>query len=289
MHSCIYEGVVRHHRFEPAEHEFGYGLFMVYLDLAEVDQVFDRFLLWSAKRPNLAWFHRSDFIGESEQSLADSVRAFVRDQTGKQLTGPIRLLTQLRYFGFAMNPVCFFYCFDATGSNLECVVAEVTNTPWGEKHRYLVEQPVSKETGIPIRRTSNKSFHVSPFMEMNMTYHWHLSQPGRHLSVRIENFCDEPSATRLDATRLFDSHLSLRRREISHRSMAGVLLKFPAMTLKIIVGIYWQALRLWWKNVPFVPHPQKVVSSTTVSRNVHSGDSSSRIECPAIASSEPNQ
>jgi DUF1365 family protein len=138
LKSCIYEGEVRHRRFRPIGHEFRNRLFMLYVDLEELPTLFCRRWLWSTDRMNLAWFRRSDHLGPASQPLAESVRKLVAARTGCWPTGPIRLLTHFRYFGFAMNPISLYYCFNAD-EYVESVVIEVTNTPWGEQHSYVLD------------------------------------------------------------------------------------------------------------------------------------------------------
>lgn len=232
-------------------------MYLMYLDLDELPSVFDRFWLWSAKRPAVAWFRRSEHLGLSRVPLADSVREIVKEKTGRDVEGPIRLLTSLRHFGFQMNPVSYFYCFDNSG-HVQAVVAEVNNTPWGEQHCYVVDQPFKPGSSIPQAVDSQKDFHVSPFMQMEMTYRWHLSEPGSSLNMHIENIpSDQPS------DRFFDVTMSLKRREITSLSMARILTMYPMMTAKVAGGIYWQAVRLWWKSIPFVPHPKKLAETTS--------------------------
>ena len=146
MRSCIYRGHVRHRRFTPVEHAFRYPLFMMYLDLDELPHVLDVHPLWSARRPAPAWFRRRDYHGDAAVPLDEAVRATVAEQTGSRPRGPIRLLTHLRYFGYCFNPVSFYYCFDEEDRRVETIVAEVNNTPWGERHCYVL--PMSEETII---------------------------------------------------------------------------------------------------------------------------------------------
>jgi DUF1365 family protein len=245
MNSCIYKGWVSHRRMAPTKNRFRYRMFMLYIDLAELPRLFDRVPLWSAKRPALAWFKRSDYLGPAEVPLDCAVRDLIEAQLGTRPTGPIRLLTHLRYFGYCMNPVSFYYCFDHSGRILETLVAEITNTPWKERHRYVL--PVTGG-GTGLRHFDfDKRFHVSPFLPMDMRYRWCFSQPLTRLFVNMQNFRHEQ--------RLFDATLNLRRENIGSLALLRLLACFPFMTLKIIAAIHWQALKLWLKGTPVHTHP----------------------------------
>jgi len=248
VNSCLYRGTVRHRRLRPVPHAFRYELFMLYLDLAELPHVYDGRWLWSTRRPALAWFRRADHLGDPAQPLDAAVRDLVAARTGRRPAGPIRLLTHLRYFGYVMNPVSFYYCFDPTGTAVETIVADVTNTPWGERHAYVLDVDARAGRHGVLRFTHAKTFHVSPFMGMDVRYDWRISVPGRRLLVHIDN---RESAEE----KAFDATLALRREALTGPALAGALARHPWMTAKVAAGIYWQAARLWMKGVPFLAHP----------------------------------
>lgn len=249
MESCIYDGRVNHTRTEPAAHSFSYRLFMMYLDLDELPALFAKRWLWSASRPALARFRRKDHLGPSDQPLADSVRDLVESQIGRRPYGPVRLLTNLSYFGYGFNPVSFYYCFAADGITVDTIVAEVNNTPWGEQDTYVLPCNSGADNLSAWRFKPVKKMHVSPFMPMDIQYDWVLGSPAQRLSVHMANS--------KDGKRFFDASMTMRRVEISSTTLAGALVRFPLITVKIITAIHWQALRLWLKRCPVYAHPKK--------------------------------
>lgn len=262
MRSCIYNGSVRHRRHEPAGHEFRYDLFMMYLDLAELPYLFDRYWCWSARGAALAQFRRSDYHhtlndgddGSDELSLDEAVRRTVTGHTGRRPEGPIRMLTHLRYFGYVFNPVTFYYCFDSRGTQVQTVLAEITNTPWKERHAYVLPISAATRADNVMRFEFGKEFHVSPFWPMDMRYDWRLTVPGEELRIHMENLQHKDGHGR----RTFDATLTLQREEISSASLSRALLRYPLMTAKVSGAIYWQALRLWFRRTPFFTHPKLV-------------------------------
>jgi len=241
VRSCLYRGRVRHRRLAPVAHEFGFGLFMCYLDLDELPELFDGRWLWSARRFAPAWFRRADYLGDPATPLADAVRDLAGERLGRRPEGPVRVLTHLRYFGYAFNPISLYYCFEPDGGTLAAIVAEVTNTPWRERHAYAVGPGLSY--GVP------KELHVSPFMGMDQRYRWRLTLPGEQLGVHMESI--------EDGRTLFDATLALRREEITGASLARALARYPLMTAQVVAAIYWQALRLRLKGAPYHPHPAR--------------------------------
>jgi DUF1365 family protein len=248
MNSALYEGAVRHRRFAPAAHAFEYTLFMVYLDLAELGEAFRGRWLWSASRTALARFRREDHYGDPATPLDESIRGLVAEKTGRRPEGPIRLLTHLAYYGWCFNPVSFYYCFDAAGTTVETVVSEVSNTPWLERHMYVLDRRECAPGSATMQFRRKKEFHVSPFMDMDQEYAWFFRDPGEALFVHMENF--------EKGVRLFDATMPLHRRELTGATLAWALIRWPFMTLKVVGAIHWQALRLWLKKVPVYTHPR---------------------------------
>jgi DUF1365 family protein len=252
--SAVYEGRVRHRRFEPVEHEFSYRLFLMYLDLEELPQLLDPFPLWSARRRAPARFRRADFMGPPERPLAECARDAVAAETGSRPAGPVRLLAGLRYFGHCFNPVSFYYCFDAGGERVEAVVADVENIPWGERHAYVLAR--RGHEGTVLTDEIEKALHVSPLMGMDQAYCFRAGEPGPTLSVHIESRPEAGGAPGEGrAPKSFDATLSLRRHELSRGRLTGLLARYPAISLQTVAKIYAQSLRLKLKGARYFPHP----------------------------------
>jgi DUF1365 family protein len=195
---------------------------------------------------------RSSSTPTASRRLADarspsSAAATVAARTGERPPGPIRLLTNLRYLGHCFNPVSFYYCFDQAGARVQAIVAEVTNTPWGEHHAYVLS-PTQRRPGSPIMRGRfAKEFHVSPFMGMDHTYVWRMTAPAERLIVHI----DSEQGDRI----VFDATLSLARRELTPARLRALLLRYPLLTLRIVRRIYANGLRLRLKGARYYPNP----------------------------------
>jgi DUF1365 family protein len=245
--SAIYEGWVRHRRHSPHAHSFRYRMAQLWIDLDEVDEVFAKRWLWSVNRPNLAQFRRNDYLEPHDLPLAEAVRVRVEAQTGRRPEGPIRLLTHLRYLGCVFNPVSFYYCYQSDGKTLDTVLAEITNTPWGERHAYALQVDSAHPRGRAHEWNFRKSFHVSPFMAMERDYRWRFTVPGEDLRVHMD-------VLQADQREL-DVSLTLQRRPLNAASLARVLWRYPMMTAQVVAAIHWQALRLFLKGNPVHNHP----------------------------------
>lgn len=244
MKSRLYTGTLRHRRHIPRAHAFKYRVFMPYLRLDEIDQVLGLNRLWSRGRFAPASFRREDFLGDPAKPLEAEVRRRIREETGAEHEGPIYLLANLRYFGMQMNPLACYYCFNPDETRLEYLVAEVTNTPWNEKHSYVLSAVEGQRV---LREDFEKTFHVSPFNPMDMRYSWRSNAPGERLAVHLENHSDRG--------REFDATLALCAEPMTAAAMRRVLWQFPLMTAKVALAIYWQAFKLFLKRVPYYPHP----------------------------------
>ena len=257
MQSCIYEGRVSHCRFSPVKHQFQYRLFMVYLDLAELPDLLARPGLIADCCFSSASFLRGDHLKDSSGDLDLATRDLITHRTGVCPRGPIRLLTQLRYFGYYFSPLNLYFCFDPHGDEVESVVAEVNNTPWREQHCYVLWEGNRNVVDEGLSFTHKKSFHVSPFMDMNAAYHWKLSQPGASLELQL-------TSTR-GGKLFFRAGFTMTRYPLTRWNLNRSLIRYPLMTAQIVAAIYYQALRLWMKKCPFYPHPQKNQAISTTS------------------------
>jgi uncharacterized protein len=245
--SCAYEGWVRHRRFEPIRNELRMRLFMVLLDLDELPALLDGYGVASARGPAPARFRRCDYLGDPSRPLADEVRSLVATRTGTAPAGPIRLLTGLRQLGVGFNPVSFYYCFERAGSRVESIVAEVTNTPWGERHAYVLVPDPARAPASIMRGEFAKKFHVSPFMGMDHSYAWRLTEPREQLIVHIESAREQRTA--------FDATLSLERRELTPASLRRLLARHPLAPAWALARIYGNGLALWAKGAGYFPNP----------------------------------
>jgi DUF1365 family protein len=242
--SAVYTGKVRHRRHVDAAHQFDYALFMVYLDLDEIERVCAQSRWWSARGFAPAWFRRDDFLPGRPGSLRAAVLEALHEK-GADATavGPVRVLTHLRYWGLSFNPISIFYVFGKDGMTLRHLLLEVHNTPWNERHLYLLDADANATHDAG----TAKGFHVSPFLPMDMQYRFRFNTPGERLSFHMDNF--------RNGERAFDVTLSLQREDITASSLNRALLRFPWMTARVLLGIYWQALLLMIKGVRFHAHP----------------------------------
>ncbi|MDI3258597.1 MAG: DUF1365 domain-containing protein [Sinobacteraceae bacterium] len=241
----VFFGLVTHARFAPVMHRFRYRVSMLGLDLDTLGDAFKGRWLWSVNRLNLACFLRRDHLRGGHSDLATAVRDCVEGRTGQRPQGAVWLLAQPRYFGICFNPISLYLCHGADG-RLQTLVAEVHNTPWGEQHLYVLPVPDPQARDIAI--AFDKTFHVSPFLPMDLQYRLALRRPHGRLQLALDAW--------QRGQRIFAARLALTEYPLNGRSLARVLLFTPFMTARVLAAIYWQALRLWRKRAPFFPHPK---------------------------------
>lgn len=265
LQSCIYKGRVRHRRFMPVDHAFSYDMFMLYLDLDETEKLFTKPWYAGFNRLRIATFKRSDYFQphntDLKQAVIDRVNEYAHDkECPDQPIKYVRMLTHARYFNLIFNPVSFYYCFDENNTLL-AILSEITNTPWGERHAYvLLVGENTDDREYQLKGDSyhtfqfDKQFHVSPFNPMNMQYNWVISNPQEKLHIHMDN----TQASKTGVDKHFDATLMLNKHEWK-TYFSKSLIQYPFMTVKVVLGIYWQAFKLWQKKVPFYDHPNSDV------------------------------
>lgn len=247
LRSALYEGSIAHTRSAEPRHRFVVDVWMLYLDLDELPTL-DLWPLFSVEGATPLSFRRRDYKRPLERALRDSVLDAVAAELGVRPAGRIGMLTFVRTLGIAFNPVSFYFCFDER-EELVAVVAEITNTPWNERHSYVV--PVRDGTGAS---TFEKRFHVSPFQPMAQRYEWQIRAPGPRLDVFMTNW-EGPRAT-------FTASLTLARRTLDRARLLRALTAHPPMPLLALARIYAHAAALALKRAPFFPHPRSVDGAT---------------------------
>ncbi|WOX05830.1 DUF1365 domain-containing protein [Microbulbifer pacificus] len=263
MRSGIYTGWIQHRRYQPRDHSFRYRGFMVYAFLDELPEILAQTPLWSVGGWAPAQYRREDFYGDPAVPLDQAVRDRVEAECGYRPQGPIAFLANWRYFGYNMNPISVYYCFDSSATEVQALLLDVHNTPWNERHGYVLSiadavgeqrdtEGAERKRGRVHKACFQKTLHVSPFMPLDQVYQWRSTTPGDRLTVSIRS---------LDAGEcVFDACMSLVREEISPAVLRKKLIQFPLYTVKVIGAIYWQALKLLVKRVPLFTHPGRAVS-----------------------------
>ena len=250
--SALYSGTVYHERFRPTQHRFSYQIHLFWLNLDELERLESSVKHFSFMHRALVQFRSTDYLGIHNGNVKQAVLNKI-----VQLGGPsfkpaasdngtadmqpaceVCMLGQLRTFGMYFSPVNFYFVRPAGASVFTYMLAEVSNTPWHERHYYLVDMATQDDT--------QKAFHVSPFNPMDMTYKWRISQPAAKFAMTMD--CHQQE-------RDFSAGLQLHRAPLTSQSLKAALFKIPSMTVKTVTGIYWQALKLWLKRTPIYSHP----------------------------------
>jgi DUF1365 family protein len=243
--SPIFFGKVRHRRSVQKSHSFSYQVHMFYFNIAELEATFKPFPWISVEKFNLFSFYRKNYLGNKKLSLDQAAREVVREKLGFTPQGKIFLLTNLSCLGYCVNPISLYFVFKENSEELELILAEVTNTPWGESHVYVLHDLTRIKNRI-YRARFKKELHVSPFLTMNYDYQMHVKLHDNKLFFHVDSFQKNEKH--------FDATLSLQAPD----STLKWAWWHPFMTLKVTLGIYWQALRLFFKRVTFYSHPGKL-------------------------------
>lgn len=244
--SALYTGTIRHRRLAPLANSFRYGVYQVLLDLDEIACLADGVPFFGHNRLNVTAFYDRDHMGRTDLPVRDKLAAWLAERGVELGEGPVLLLTNLRVLGYVFNPVSYYYCLD-TARNLRFVVAEVNNT-FGETYCYLLDD-LRSIGGRALLAPRRKVFHVSPFMEIeDIRYDWIVTPPGESLTVHIDEF--------QAGEKFFDATLNLKRQPLTTGRLAAALIRYPHVTGRTIFLIHWQALKLWWKGVPFHRKPE---------------------------------
>jgi DUF1365 family protein len=215
---------------------------MPLVDLDRLESMGTLAPLWRNERRAAMTFRRSDYMGDPARPLAAVIRDTVAQRVGFTPEGPIHLLAQHRTWGWCFNPIALYYCYALDGETLQAVVADVTNTPWGERHAYVLDtRGGTRHLEMP------KAMHVSPFLPMDLSYRFHVAAPDERCAMSIV-------VVRGDEV-VFRAALSLERREMSRRGLARALVRYPFLSHRVSLAIYVRALRLWASRVPFIAHP----------------------------------
>jgi len=228
-----------HRRSQPKMHEFTYHIYLWFLKLSELEELDKKLSLFNVSASGLQPFRfkSNDYIPSEEGDIQSRALKKFNQLSTDELNGEVFLLGQVRTFGMYFSPVNFYFLKQQTG-HFSHMLAEVSNTPWHQKHYYIVD--------LKHQSNTKKAFHVSPFNPMDMIYKWRINEPGPKLDLHLSCYCE---------TKHFEASLDMHKQELSNRFLKRMLLTIPSMTIKTVIGIYWQALKLFLKRIPIYAHP----------------------------------
>lgn len=249
--ACLYQARVMHRRARPAPYRFVYRVFSLLVDIDQLDELHKQSSLLSVNRFNLVSFYESDHLPEGETSLRGWIDGVLRSHQIDPARLTVKLLCFPRILGWVFNPLSIWYCMDRQGVP-RAIVCEVRNT-FGERHCYLLRPGV--DAAWPVREQCQKQFHVSPFIEMDAQYHFCLDEPGERLRVLIKEYQDEQLLLVASQTGVAQA--------LTTASLLRQLLRVPLQTVRVLVGIHWQALKIWLRGTPFNSKPAPPVKEVS--------------------------
>ena len=250
--SAIYAGAVMHRRLKPVHHHLHYDIAMCLFDLDELPALDRGLKLFAHNRFGLFSLRDRDYGDGSATPLKAQVARHLAAAGIDADGGRIELLTMPRLLGYAFNPLSVYFCHDRAG-HLAAILYEVHNT-FGERHSYLL--PVAAGEVAPYRQQCAKDFHVSPFMDMALTYAFRVQPPAEKLMIGIR-VADGDGA-------LLTAAFTARRKALGDAALARLFVMRPFMTVKVMAGILWEALRLWLRRVPVHTHKPMTAGPVTV-------------------------
>ena len=257
----LFKGWVQHSRIQPKQHRFRYRYFQIWLDVKKTDELNKLSRWWSTHKFNLIHFNRQNYLPGSG-SIYDEVRKIIKNQTNETFQGDVYLLGSLSYWGHCYNPVCFYFCY-TKNQELKYVLSEIHNTPWGQRFVYvhnidLLKQPyqdlkISSHTNDllsdNVRFNFDKKFHVSPFMPMDIQYDWQFKVGSQRIAISMNLLQKNKS--------IFNAKMILTDVALDSNTARSLAFSYPFACMKVLIAIYWQALILWLKRIPFFTHPDK--------------------------------
>lgn len=258
--SGLYVGRVMHRRLKPRRHGLAYRVFSVLFDLDELSSLDARLRWFSVGRSNLFSFRPQDH-GDGSATDAAGLRAQLESrlrEAGLPTGGAIRLLAMPRLLGYAFNPLSVWFCHAPGDGPLQAIVYEVNNT-FGERHSYLIEVDAAQRDAAMIEQRCDKRMFVSPFLGMDLQYRFRIEPPRQQLSIGVS--VHEP-----DGRAVLNARLDAQHRPLTDGALLRVFFTHPLLTLKVVGGIHWEALRLWWKGVPLQQRPAASRHTLTVVR-----------------------
>ena len=252
--SAIYFGAVAHQRFRPKPHRLRYRLAQLLIDIDELEALAKRSRLLSHNRFNLIAFHDSDYGDRSNRPLREQVESLLHTAGITIDGGAIRLLTIPRIFGHVFNPISTWFCYTRDGG-LRATIYEVTNT-FKDRHFYVI--PSEADNRGRIRQRCDKRLYVSPFMDIAMQYDFALKPPDARVSLCVTGSDSDG--------RLIVASFIGKRDTLNDAALVRLLLSLPLMTIRVVLGIHWEAMKLWLKGIAIRRHPAPPAQSVTVGR-----------------------
>ena len=254
MKHALCQGAVWHQRLTPVLHRFSYPLWLLRVDLEDIDGLLAGHWSWGRRWRPLT-VREQDYLTPPAAGDTRPLHTRVRDKAASLgldwREGRVWMLAQPRCLGWLFNPLVLYWHIPPGASQADSVVAEVSNTPWHERHWYALVADGDGTFSVQ----QDKAFHVSPFMGMAMQYRWWLAMNDASITVRIENWAADEQ--------VFVAGMRLQCQPASGEQLGSVLRRFGWQTLRVSAAIYAQAFRLWRKGVPFHRHPAKADSADT--------------------------